>query len=114
MSHDLSLEEMKKHWHGTMRSYLIGFILAIVLTAASFYLAYARLFEGPALVFALVGLGIVQAVAQVVFFLHVGQEAHPKWESAVFWFMTLLLLAVVLGTLWIMFDLDNRVMAGMD
>jgi len=48
------------------------------------------------------------------FFLHVGEEAKPRWEIISFYFMVVVLFIVVLGTLWIMFDLNTRVMSGMD
>jgi len=110
MTHELSLREIKKEWHGSLRAYLIGFFCALLLTAASFSLVIWDLLSKRLLVGALIGLAIVQAVVQLLFFLHVGQEAKPRWETLVFYFMVLVLLIVALGTLWIMFDLNERLM----
>lgn len=113
MHEELSLKEIQKEWHGTYKAYLIGFIASLLLTAASFYIVLDRLFSGPILVYAILGLGFIQAVVQLLFFLHLGQEAKPRWETVVFLFMVMVLLIIVLGSLWIMYDLNDRVMAGM-
>lgn len=113
MNEENSLAEIQKEWHGTLKSYLIGFILSLLFTAASFFLVASRLFSGRGLIFTIIGLGIVQAITQALFFLHVGRESKPRWESMLFLFMILVVLVVVLGTLWIMYDLNERVMSGM-
>ena len=111
MSHELSLNEIKKEWHGTLKSYVIGFFASLLLTSASFYLVVAKLLAGPALVYAIVGLALMQAVVQLLFFLHVGQEAKPRWETVVFYFMVTILIIISAGSLWIMNDLNDRVMS---
>jgi cytochrome o ubiquinol oxidase operon protein cyoD len=113
MDNDPVLSDVQKMWHGNLKGYLIGLILSLILTGASFALAAIGLARGSGLVFTLIALGIIQAIAQILFFLHVGQEAKPHLETLIFSFMVLVLLVIVSGTLWIMFDLNNRVMAGM-
>jgi cytochrome o ubiquinol oxidase subunit IV len=113
MSSDLSLKEIKKEYHGTYRSYAIGFIVSILLTAASFSIVAAKILSGKALIYTIIGLALIQAIFQLLFFLHLGQEAKPRWETVVFYFMILVLLIVAIGTLWIIYDLNNRVMPGM-
>jgi cytochrome o ubiquinol oxidase operon protein cyoD len=113
MSSDLSLEEIKKEWHGSYKSYAIGFLCSLVLTAVSFYLVIGQLLTGKILFVALIGLAILQASVQLIFFLHLGQEAKPRWETLIFNFMLLILFIVAGGTLWIMYDLDERLMKPM-
>jgi cytochrome o ubiquinol oxidase operon protein cyoD len=114
MEHELSLKEIKKEWHGSYKSYAIGFIASLLLTGASFYLATSGHLVGSTLVYALVGLALFQAIIQLLFFLHVGQEPKPQWETLVFLFMVLVLFIIVIGSLWIMKDLDDRVMSNME
>ena len=114
MEHELSLAEIKKEWHGSLTAYLIGFFTSIILTSLSFLLVYAKWLHGPTLTVTIIGLALVQAVIQLLFFLHLGQETKPKWETLIFCFMLLLLLIVVLGTLWVMYDLNHRVMLDMN
>jgi cytochrome o ubiquinol oxidase operon protein cyoD len=113
MSEELSLQEIKKEWHGTIKAYLIGFGSSLALTLASFSLVLARPFASPVLVVALVLLALTQAIIQIIFFLHVGEEEKPRWESLIFYFMVLVLAIVVFGTLWIMYNLNDRTMSGM-
>ena len=43
MHDDLSLEEIKKEWHGTLKSYVIGFIASLLLTAAFLFSSRHRI-----------------------------------------------------------------------
>ena len=113
MSTELSLKETKKEWHGSLKAYLIGLALSFLLTAASFLLVTEKWLSGQALIYALIGLALVQATCQLIFFLHLGQEAKPRWETFIFYFMLFTLLIIVLGSLWIMYDLNERVMSNM-
>ncbi|MCE2982943.1 MAG: cytochrome o ubiquinol oxidase subunit IV [Parachlamydia sp.] len=110
MNDELSFAEIKKEWHGTVQSYLIGFSLSLFLTLASFYLVFARSLSKQTLILSITGLALAQAICQLVFFLHLGQENPPRWETGVFLFMLLILLIIVIGSLWIMFDLNARMM----
>jgi len=113
MHDEMSLKEIQKEWHGSYRAYAIGFIGSLLFTLLSFFLVLSQTLIGAPLVYTLSGLSLTQAILQFVFFLHVGQEPKPKWETVLFAFMILVLLIIVLGTLWIMHDLNDRVMVGM-
>lgn len=113
MSEELSLQEIKKEWHGSLRSYVIGFIASLTLTSCAFLLVITKMITGRILVYSLIALALIQAVFQLLFFLHVGQEAKPRWETLVFYFMLLVLLIIAMGSLWIMHDLNDRVMSHM-
>ncbi|MBA3957116.1 MAG: cytochrome o ubiquinol oxidase subunit IV [Parachlamydiaceae bacterium] len=113
MHSELNLQQIKKEWHGSLKAYLIGFTLALLLTGLSFLLVITKALTGQALINTIIGLALLQATVQLIFFLHIGQEAKPRWETFIFCFMVLVLLIIVLGSLWIMSDLNDRVMPGM-
>jgi cytochrome o ubiquinol oxidase subunit IV len=113
MHDEPNLDQIQKEWHGTLKAYLTGFLTCILLTAISFSLVATRLFTGPILVYTIIALALLQAIIQLLFFLHVGQEAKPRWETVVFYFMIIILLIIAVGSLWIMHDLNDRVMFGM-
>jgi len=113
MSGHISLEESQKEWHGTFRSYMIGFFSSLFLTCASFSLVVSRAFSNEVTIFGIVGLALLQAIYQLLFFLHLREEAFPRWGLHTFYFMLTCVLILVLGTLWIMFDLNERVMSDM-
>ncbi len=112
MSEHLSLEETQKEWPGTLRSYLIGFSSCIVLTGISFLLVGLKLLSGNILIGTIVALALVQAICQLLFFLHLGHEEKPHWKTLIFYCMLMILLIIAIGSLWIMFDLKTRVMPG--
>ncbi len=89
-----------------VRLYVAGFVLAVVLTLAAYVVVVEQLFEQNIAVFILVGLALVQLAVQLVFFLHLGQEDKPRWNMAVFLFTLLILVVIVLGSLWIMYNLN--------
>ncbi len=113
MDAHLSLKETFKEWKGTFKSYLIGFVSSLLFTSLSFYLVVFNILSGRNLTFAVISLAACQAICQLLFFLHLGQEDKPRWESLIFAFMLLLLTIIVGGTLWIMQDLNDRTMMNM-
>lgn len=111
--HESSLKEIQKEYHGSYKAYLIGFILSLTLTLISFYLVYVKALPPASLIYTLSALAIVQAIVQLIFFLHVGKEDSPRWETLIFLFMVLILLIIVFGSIWIMNDLNSRMMMDM-
>lgn len=93
-----------------LKSYGSGFVFCLSLTLLAYFTATRQLLSGRSLSIALAGLAILQAFLQLFFFLHLGQEPRPKWRLLMFAFMALVLLVIVLGTLWIMQNLNYRVM----
>lgn len=89
-----------------IRLYIAGFALAVILTLAAYVVVERQLFEHDLAVYALVSLALVQFAVQLVFFLHLGHEDRPRWNMAVFLFTLLVLVVIVLGSLWIMHNLN--------
>lgn len=108
--HEPNLEQIKKNYHGKLRSYLEGFFGSILLTLLSFGLVVFHILPPLPLAAAITTLALVQAAVQLHFFMKLGYEDKPKWETLTFSFMFLILLIIAIGSLWIMFDLDMRLM----
>lgn len=81
MQENLSLNEIKKEWHGTYKAYAIGFVSCLFLTAISFALVSANALSAPLLISFIIALALVQAAVQLRFFLHLGEEAKPRWKN---------------------------------
>jgi cytochrome o ubiquinol oxidase operon protein cyoD len=99
---------------GTLKFYLMGFITCIVLTLAAYFLVAEKLLTGWPLIFTILGLGVIQMAAQLLFFMHLGGEKNPHWNLLVFFFMAMVLIIVVFGSLWIMYSLNYHEMPPMD
>lgn len=95
---------------GSEKTYIIGYISALVLTLAAYLLVVKDVLNGWALTAALVALALVQVLVQLFFFLHLEREARPRWKLVVFLFMLLVLGILVFGSLWIMNNLDYNMM----
>lgn len=91
---------------GNVTTYIVGFILSLQLTLIAYFLVANQILAGRGLILAIIGLAVTQLMVQLVFFLHLDRESRPRWNFVVFLFMLLVLLILVLGTLWIMHNLD--------
>lgn len=108
-----NLETLQKHWPQTLKLYILGFTSCLILTGASFLLGYVAPFARTTLIVTLFGLGVFQAAVQLICFMHLGKESKPRWMTFYFYFMFLVLIIIVAGSLWIIHDLDQRVMPEM-
>ena len=94
-----------------LKVYGLGFLLSLLLTFVSFGAVYEQILPRSLLVPALIGMALVQAAVQLICFLHLGREEKPDWNLLVFLFMLLVLVIIVIGSLWIMANLNYRIMA---
>lgn len=93
-----------------VRSYVIGFLLAAALTAASFCVLPTNLIWGPAIPVALAVLAVAQIGIHLVFFLHITTAPDNTNNTLALAFGILIVLLVFAGSLWIMAHLDTRLM----
>ena len=99
--------------HGNLKSYILGFTMSVVLTITAYFVAVEDWLSGLSLIITLAVLGLMQAVVQLILFLHVGTEGKPHWKSLTFLFMIMVVLILILGSLWIMYNLNYDVMPKM-
>jgi cytochrome o ubiquinol oxidase subunit IV len=90
--------------------YTIGLVLAVGLTATSFWVANTGLLWGPGVSLGLVVLAVAQMGIHLVFFLHIttGPDNTNNVLALAFGILTVLL--VVVGSLWIMANLNDNMM----
>jgi cytochrome o ubiquinol oxidase operon protein cyoD len=94
-------------------AYLTGFGLSVLLTVVAFGLMYFHLKSDHVMpphelmVPILILLAVAQFFIQLVFFLHLGQEEKPRWNSIAFGFAAFVVIVIVGGTLWIMANLEH-------
>ncbi|MDJ0390602.1 cytochrome o ubiquinol oxidase subunit IV [Roseomonas sp. E05] len=97
--------------HGTLKGYLTGFILAVILTAIPFWLVMGEVFANPQVTaFAVMALAVVQVVVHMVYFLHMNSRSEGGWTMLALIF-TLVVVAITLsGSLWVMYHLNANMM----
>ena len=96
------------------RGYVIGFVLAVGLTIASFYFAQSQAIWAPEIPEALVVLAIAQMGVHLVFFLHITSGPDNTNNVLALAFGVLVVFLVLAGSIWIMGHLSYRNMLPMD
>lgn len=94
----------------SLTKYSIGFILSLITTLGAYAIATGHTMMGGALLATLGILAIVQMTVQLLFFLHLGSDVWSRLRLASLGFMLLILLIVVIGSLWIMENLNYNMM----
>jgi cytochrome o ubiquinol oxidase operon protein cyoD len=100
-------------WNFSHKPQYIGFVMSVVLTVAAYRIAINHELTGSLLTMTIVGFAFLQALIQLVFFLHLGLESKPHWSLITFLFTVLVILIVIGGSLWIMNNLDYNLMPTM-
>ena len=95
---------------GSLKSYVVGFILSIVLTVISFALVMSGVFSRSAVLFGIFGAAIVQILVHLHYFLHLDTSSAMRWNVMALVFALLIIILFVGGTLWIMYHLHYRMM----
>ncbi|GBD56312.1 cytochrome o ubiquinol oxidase subunit IV [Gluconobacter wancherniae] len=97
--------------HGSYSAYFIGFVLAVILTVASFAAVMMHLLPPGATLGALAVLAIVQIVVHLVFFLHLNSRSEQGWNLMAFLFAAGSVVILIGGTMFIMHDTAINMMS---
>ncbi|MEK7148739.1 MAG: cytochrome o ubiquinol oxidase subunit IV [Patescibacteria group bacterium] len=89
-----------------LRSYVTGFVLSIILTLIPYFIVAKHMLGNQSLIWAVVLFAVAQLLAQVVFFLHLSKKSKPLWNMVVFAFTIFVVSFLVIGSLWIMYNLN--------
>jgi cytochrome o ubiquinol oxidase operon protein cyoD len=90
--------------------YTIGLVGAVALTATSFWVANTSVLWGPGAALGLAVLAIAQMGIHLVFFLHIGTGPDNTNNVLALAFGILIVSLVVIGSLWIMANLNDAMM----
>ena len=93
---------------GRWPSYVIGFALAGGMTVAAFALATHAWLTPASLVAALVVLAIAQMIVHLIFFLHITTAPAQKTNILALLLSLLIISLMVIGSLWIMAQLNTH------
>ena len=104
-SHDAS--------HGSVKSYAIGFILSVILTAIPFWLVMERPLSDGATAALIMVFAAVQIVVHMVYFLHMNGRSEGGWNMMGLIFTIVIVVIVLAGSLWVMYHLNTNMMPDM-
>ena len=94
--------------HGSTESYVAGFLLSILLTLAAYALVVVRVLSEREAVAVIIILAVLQLVVQLVFFLHLSRKSRARWNLTALMFTLLFVTILVIGSLWIMDNLNDN------
>ena len=92
-----------------MRRYVIGFVVALVLSTVAYTVVVLDVFPSAAIAMeVLLGLAVAQLIVQLIFFLHLDVKGRSAGRTVAFVFTAAMMLIIVIGSIWIMRNLDYR------
>jgi cytochrome o ubiquinol oxidase subunit IV len=97
--------------HGSVRSYVIGFVLSVVLTAAAFGLVMQQALGPTESIIAIAVLAFIQILVHLVFFLHMNTSSSQRWNLISFGFAVLVAVILIGGTLWVLHNVGAHMMS---
>ena len=92
-------------------AYVIGLVLALILTGVSFWVASTPVLWGPGVATGLVVLAIAQMGVHLVFFLHITTGPDNTNNVLALAFGVLIVFLVMIGTIWIMAHMNASMSA---
>jgi cytochrome o ubiquinol oxidase operon protein cyoD len=106
--HDPHVEE---DLHISLKGYMTGFILSVVLTAIPFWLVMGKVFDKPGTTaIVILAFAAVQIVVHMVYFLHLNAQSQGGWNMLALIFTVVLVVITLSGSLWVMFHLNHNMM----
>jgi cytochrome o ubiquinol oxidase operon protein cyoD len=91
-----------------LKSYVIGFVLALILTAIPFALVAAHPLPRLTTLAIIAVAAVIQILVHLRYFLHLDLTSTPRENLLAILFAAILIVIMVGGSFWIMFDLHNR------
>ena len=100
--------------HGSVKSYSIGFILSVILTAIPFWLVMGKVITDSSTTgFVILGFAAVQIVVHMIYFLHMNTKSEGGWSILALVFTVMVVVIMLTGSIWVMYHLNTNMMPHM-
>ncbi|MBN2638162.1 MAG: cytochrome o ubiquinol oxidase subunit IV [Bacteroidales bacterium] len=96
--------------HISTKHYIVGFVLAVLLTVVSFGFVMTDVVSKQVAVIGLFVAAVLQMLVHLHYFLHLDRSSEQRWNVIALAFTALLLFIFVAGTMWVMYTLNSRMM----
>lgn len=96
--------------HALVATYVTGFLFSLYLSIFAYVIVVRKVWSPGTLLWVIAGLAVIQFIVQAVCFLHLGVERKPRWKLGVFVSMITIVLILVVGSIWIMDNLNYHMM----
>lgn len=99
-----------EHNHGSYKSYINGFIFSIIFTLIPYFTITSHIYNTATTYIIITVAALLQLFIQLLCFLHMGQDKKPYWNILAFAFTVIIVGILVIGSLWIMYNLNYNMM----
>ena len=100
--------------HISLKGYMTGFVLSVILTAIPFWLVMGKAFNNSSTTaLVILGFAAVQIVVHMVYFLHMNARSEGGWTMLALIFTLVLVVITLSGSLWVMFHMNSNMMPTM-
>ncbi|WP_348666406.1 cytochrome o ubiquinol oxidase subunit IV [Arsenophonus symbiont of Ornithomya chloropus] len=103
---NISFIECLKGKQSSIKTYLIGFILSIILTIIPFLMVINNTTSHNNIVLTIIITGISQILIHLIYFLHIHTTSNNNWNIISLLFTILVIIIIVTGSIWIMYNLN--------
>lgn len=97
--------------HASLRDYLIGFALSVLLTAIPFWLVMAEVLPDKRMTTAIIVVfAVAQMIVHIIYFLHLDTRSQAGWNMLAAIFTIVLVVIAISGSLWVMYHMNVNMM----
>ncbi|OHX20798.1 cytochrome o ubiquinol oxidase subunit IV [Chromobacterium sphagni] len=96
--------------HGSVKSYAIGFLLSVILTAIPFWMVMSGALTKQATFIGIFAFAVVQIIVHLKYFLHLDFSKEGKLNSISFLFTGMVIVLLVGLSIWIIYTADALMM----
>ena len=97
--------------HGTLSTYLLGFVLSVVLTAIPFWLVMGGALPSKQVTaLVIMAFAAVQIVVHMIYLLHMNTTSENGWSMMALIFTIVMVVIALSGSLWVMHHLTTNMM----
>lgn len=89
-------------------NYVVGFVGAAILTLLAYFSVTGGWFNASQTAVFVLLLAILQFFVQSYYFLHLKDEPKPRWKSWSYLYTIVMMMIIVVGSLWVMYNLNYR------
>ncbi|WP_431147378.1 cytochrome o ubiquinol oxidase subunit IV [Pseudomonas alvandae] len=97
--------------HGSVKSYLTGFVLSVILTVIPFALVMYPTLPKSVTAAVVAIFAVIQVVVHLIYFLHLNFSPHQRWNVTALVFSTVVIALLVGLSLWIMYSVHHNMLA---
>lgn len=88
--------------HGSLKSYVIGFLLSIVLTIIPLVVVLNDMLSRSGTIVLILIMAVLQFAVQLIFFMHLKEGENSRWNMTALVLGLVILVTIVAGSIWIM------------